>query len=342
MTAPADSQHDHAHDTAHDHEGQHDHVHGVVDPGLLSSQRGIWAVKWSLVGLFATALFQLGVVALTGSVALLADTIHNFGDALTAIPLWIAFQAGKRPPNRRYTYGYGRLEDLAGLTVVLMILITGVLAATESIRRFFDPQPVEYIGVVAAAALIGFLGNEAVALFRLRVGRQIGSAALIADGLHARADGLTSLAVLAGAIGVWLGFPLADPLAGLVISLAILRVLIESGRAVFTRLLDAVDPEIVDEIEEASAHTPGVEQVNDVRVRWLGHRLRAEVCITVGSQLSVGQGHGIANEVRHNLLHTLEYLSDAIVHVDPLEAPGSEHHTIQAHQHDDLAEHNHP
>ncbi len=197
----------HGHDHEHVEHHQHDHTHGATDPVTLSSQRGIWAVKWSFLWLMVTAVLQVVVVVLTGSVALLADTVHNFGDALTAVPLWVAFRLGSRKPTRRFTYGLGRVEDLAGVAIVLTILGSAVFAAYESIDRIFNPRDISNLWIVAVAAVVGFIGNEAVALFRIRVGKEIGSAALVADGYHARVDGLTSLAVLAGAIGVWLGFP---------------------------------------------------------------------------------------------------------------------------------------
>jgi len=319
----------------------HDHTHGALDPVLLSTEKGIWAIKWSLVALLVTAIFQLGVVWLSNSVALLADTIHNFGDAAVAVPLWIAFLFARMKPTKRFTYGYGRVEDLAGIVVVLAIVLSGCLIAYESLARFLNPHPVEHLGAVALAALAGFVGNEGVALFRLRVGNQIGSAALIAEGHHARTDGLTSLAVLFGAVGVWLGFPIADPLAGLLITAVIFRIGLESGKSVFTRLLDGVDPEVIDEVTHAAMHVPGVNEVTEVRVRWIGHRLLAEVNIAVPSDLSVEQGHAIANAVRHELLHHLPYLSNATIHVDPLNASGEEHHQISGHTHDELPIHSH-
>lgn len=329
----------------HDHEhssGAHGHTHGTVDATILTSERGIWAVKWSLVGLGVTAVFQLAVVVYTGSVALLADTIHNFGDAATAIPLWIAFSLARKAASRRFTYGYGRFEDIAGIAVVLTILASALVAGYQSIDRLLNPQPVEHIWVIAAAAVIGFIGNEIVALFRIRVGKEIDSAALIADGYHARADGLTSLGVLAGAVGVALGFPLADPLVGLLISAAILRIVWDSGKAVFTRVADGVDPEVVDEVRHALGHVPGVKAVEDVRLRWLGHRMRAEVSIAVESESTVIEGHEVASEARHRLLHALPYLSDATVHVDPLDRSGDEHHRITSHEHEGSVAHSHP
>lgn len=320
--------HNHA---AHDHTAHRGHTHGAVDPSLFASQRGIQVVQWSLVALLVTALLQVLVVLYSGSVALLADTLHNFGDGLTAIPLWAAFWLARVRPSRRFTYGLGRAEDLAGLLIVGMILASAIFAGAESLRRFSQPQEVRNVWAVAAAGLIGFLGNEGVALLRIRAGRQIGSAALTADGYHARADGLTSLAVLAGAIGVWLGYPWADPLAGLLITALILKVLWDSARPVFERLLDGVDPEVVDEIEHTARSVAGIRDVSGVRVRWLGHRMHAELNVAVQDDLSVAAGHALAREVHHQLLHHLEYLSTVTVHVDPAGLSGDEHHRLAGH-----------
>ena len=315
----------------------HKYTHGAVDPTLLTTQQGIWAIKLSFLGLLATALFQFVIFLLSGSVALLADTIHNLGDAATTIPLWIAFRLARWKPTKRFTYGYGRVEDLAGVTILLIILLSAVIAGYESIHRLSNPRTVEYLWAVIVASVIGFLGNEAVAIFRIKVGKEIGSAALIADGYHARIDGLTSLAVLFGAAGVWLGYPLADPIIGLVITAAILRILWESGKAVFTRLLDGVDPEVIEEIKHTVNRTQGVEDITQTRVRWLGHQLHAEVNIAVTPELSVEKGHEIAIEVEHQLLHSLRYLSNVTIHVDPANASGEEHHHSNEHEYDDLS-----
>jgi cation diffusion facilitator family transporter len=329
-----------AHDHQHGH-AEHGHTHGAVDPSIATSERGMWAVKWSFVGLFVTALLQVVVVVISSSVALLSDMIHNFGDALTAVPLWIAFALARLGASRRFTFGYGRVEDLAGVVVVLIILFSAVVAGYQAIERIIHPQPVGLLWAVAAAALVGFVGNEAVAIFRIRVGRQIGSAALIADGYHARTDGWTSLAVLLGAVGVWLGYPLADPIVGLLIVAAILVIVWQLGKTVFTRLLDGVEPEVIEEIRHAAQDVPGVEEAAEVRARWLGHRLRAEVNVAVDPELSVAEGHAIAREVNHRLLHELRYLDMAVVHVDPLQELGEEHHRVAFHSHDGLPPHSH-
>jgi len=322
-------------------DAHHGHSHGVVDPSIAATARGVWVLKWSFVGLMATALIQLVVVTLSGSIGLLADTIHNFSDAATAIPLGVAFVLARRAATRRFTYGLGRVEDFAGLMIVLLIAASAVVACYESIRRLLYPQPVEMLWVVMLASLVGFAGNEAVAIFRIRVGKQMGSAALIADGYHARVDGWTSLAVLVGAIGVWAGYPLADPIVGLLIAVAIFMIVWQSAGAVLRRALDGVESETLDEIGHAAGHVAQVEEVMDVRARWIGHRLHAEVSITVPGDLSVTDGHAIAKEVRHQLLHHLPHLGAVTVHVDPHGQGGDRHHRIDEHTHDGLPVHSH-
>ncbi len=319
----------------------HGHTHGLMDPSIATTTRGIWALKWSFAGLMVTALLQVFVVWLSGSVALLADTIHNFADAVTAIPLWIAFAFARLQPTRRFSYGYGRVEDLAGIAVVLTILFSAIVAGYEAIQRLFHPQPVGHLWAVVAASIIGFLGNEAVAIFRIRVGRQIGSAALVADGYHARVDGWTSLAVLLGAAGVWLGYPLADPIVGLVITAAILVIVWSAARAVLSRALDSVEPEVLEELRHTASHVAGVVEVGEVRARWIGHRLHAELNVAVDAGLTVSAAHEIAKEVRHQALHHLPHLGNVVVHVDPASQSGEVHHRIEAHSHDGLPVHSH-
>lgn len=290
-----------------------------VDDTLESTAAGIRTVKISLLVLGLTALIQIVIVVMSGSVALAADTIHNFADALTAVPLWIAFALGAKPATRRYTYGFGRVEDLAGSFVVAMITMSAIIAGYEAIARLIHPQQIEHVGWVALAWLVGFIGNEWVALYRIRVGHRIGSAALIADGLHARTDGFTSLAVLCSAGGVALGFPLADPIVGLLITAAILAVLRTAARDVFRRLLDGVDPAMVDAAEQALAARPGVQAVRSVRMRWIGHRLHADAELDVDPALDLAQAHRIAHDAEHELTHTVPKLTTALIHAYPAE-----------------------
>jgi len=339
-----DHLHDHDHSDEHHEHGEHDHSHdhsystnpviawlqhlftphthghqqAALDPNL-ATDRGMWALKVSLAVLLITAIFQVFIVAISGSVALLADTIHNFSDALTAIPLGLAFWLSRRARNRRYTYGYGRAEDLAGVVIVLMIAFSAGEAIYQSILKIINPQPIENLGWVAVAAVIGFLGNELIAVFRIRIGKEIGSAALVADGYHARTDGFTSLAVLAGAIGVWLGFPLLDPIVGLGIGAAILGIVWKSAREMWLRMMDAVEPEVYEEFRHTAYHVPGVMDVHSTAIRWLGHRLYGEMHITVDCQQTTLESHFITEEVRHNLFHKLPALVEVVVHTDPCE-----------------------
>jgi len=296
--------HEHHH---HHHNPLKPHSHDAadsIDDALESNAQGIRAVKISLVVLGVTAIAQLAIVLVSGSVALLADTVHNFSDALTAVPLWVAFALGRRAATRRHTYGFGRAEDLAGLFVVLMIALSAVIAAVESIRRLFEPQPLEHVGWVLAAGVVGFAGNEIVAIYRIRVGRRIGSAALVADGVHARADGFTSLAVVVGAVGVMLGFPLADPIVGLVISAAIVVLLIGTVKSIGARLMDAVEPAKVDAVEHALAETPGVLSASEVRLRWVGHRLEGSARVIVADS-SLSAAEVVAHAAEHAAEHAV-------------------------------------
>jgi cation diffusion facilitator family transporter len=340
----------HCHASGHDHGHEHGHQPGTglaarlrhllrphshepadqIDAVMEASADGMRTLWISLGVLGVTALVQAAVVAVSGSVALLGDTLHNAADALTALPLGVAFVAGRRPPTRRYTYGYGRAEDLAGIAIVLTIAASSALAAYAAVSRLMHPRHVSDLVAVAAAAVVGFAGNELVAGYRIRTGRRIGSAALVADGLHARTDGFTSLAVLAGAGGVALGWDWADPVAGLVITVAILAVLREAAREIYRRLMDAVDPALVDEAEQALRATAGVLDTGQVRMRWIGHQIRAECEVIVGRDITAVQAHQVAVAAEHALLHAIPRLAAALVHADPQADGGADPHQVLA------------
>ena len=330
--------HSHGHRASFGHRVRHaftPHSHDSadrVDHALETSRRGLRTLAWSFAALFATAVAQLVLVLVTGSVALLGDTIHNFADALTAVPLGIAFLLGRRAATRRYTYGLGRAEDLAGVVVVLVVAASAAIAGYESVLRLVDPRPVGHPCVVAVAGVIGFAGNELVARYRIRVGREIGSAALVADGVHARTDGFTSLAVVVGAAGVAFGFPMADPIVGLGITVAILFVLRDAAKEVFRRLLDAVDPASVELAERTATEVTGVLGVHDLRMRWIGHQLRAELAVTVAADLTVGEAHALAHDVEHWLVHTIPRLAAVVVHTEPATGADQAHASL-AHHH---------
>jgi len=345
-----DHEHDHGHEAEHEHEHDHDHGHGhqglwarvrhavgphshdhdrAVDPVLESSAEGLRALWISLAGLAATALAQAVVVALSGSVALLGDALHNGADALTAVPLGVAFLLSRRRPTRRYTYGYGRAEDLAGIVIVAVIVLSSAAAAYAAVTRLLHPHPVTHLAAVAAAAAVGFAGNELVARYRISTGRRIGSAALVADGLHARTDGFTSLAVLIGAGGVAIGWRWADPVVGLLITAAIAMVGWQAAREVGRRLMDSVDPALTEQAEATLLATPGVLAAGRVRLRWVGRTLRAECEISVDPASTVVQAHGIAVSAEHALIHAIPRLSAASVHADPLDT-STDHHAVLA------------
>jgi cation diffusion facilitator family transporter len=298
--------------------GGHDHL-TRADAASLATRDGVRATWISLAGLGATAAIQLVVVQISGSVALLADTIHNLTDALTAVPLLIAFRLARRPPSRRYPYGYHRAEDVAGLAIVVLIAVSAVLAALEAGRRLLDPQPIDAVGWVLVSGLVGVAGNEAVALYRIKVGRRIGSAALVADGLHARTDGLTSLGVVITAIFALAGVDRADAIVGLAITVAIGFTLVRAARSVLHRALDGTEESTIALLETVAASVPGVEHVTQARARWSGHRLLADVNIDVDPALTVTEGHDIALAVENALLHDVPMLAEVTVHVDPHE-----------------------
>jgi cation diffusion facilitator family transporter len=336
-----DHGHDHAHPHDHDHGHEHSHPTGVkgffyglfvphthdsadsIDDALEASTQGVRALKISLFILLGTTVLQFAIFLISGSVALLADTIHNFSDALTAVPLWIAFILGRRIATRRYTYGFGRAEDLAGLFIVAVVALSAVVAAWESINRLLYPQDLQNLWIVVIAGLIGFAGNEIVAIYRIRVGQKIGSAALVADGVHARLDGFTSLAVVLGAIGVMLGFPLADPIIGIIISAAIIVLLWGTIKSIGRRLMDGIEPDLVDRARHALEDTRGVISVPRVQLRWVGHRLQGAATIYV-ADAPLSDVEQILHAAEHSAEHALPNLDDLALRA--VTSPKAHHH----------------
>ncbi len=325
-------------DTGHDH--SHGHGHGApsrrlvaavrhlvtphshdtvdrVDSALEASRAGVRALWISLAVLGVTAAFQGIVVLGSGSVALLSDSLHNMADALTAVPIGIAFLLGRRPATRRFTYGFGRAEDVAGIVVVLVITGSAVLAGVESVRRLVEPTDLRQIGAVAVAGVVGFVGNEIAARLRIRIGRRIGSAALVADGLHARTDAVASAAVLLSAGGAALGWRWADPVIGLLITVAIGAVTVGAARQVLARLMDAVDPALVERATAALGTVAGVAGVDRVQLRWIGHALHAEVTLAVDGELSLAGAHQVAHAAEDELVSAMPRLAAATVHAHP-------------------------
>lgn len=302
-----------------------------IDPALERSTEGIRATKLALAVLVLTSGVQVAIALVSGSVALLADTIHNVADGLTSIPLWIAFAVGRRAQTRAYAYGFRRAEDLAGLFIVLVILLSAVFIGWESIDRLVNPQPLRHLAWVFLAGVVGVCGNEIAAHVRIRTGRRIGSAALVADGFHARADTMASVAVLVAAAATWLGYPVVDPVVGLIICGLILWILEQTAVQVFRRLMDGVDVALVDRIEVVSGAVPGVDSVDWARARWSGHRLHADLAIAVEPALTVLEGHSVAGRVEHELFHQLPQLEQVHVHVHPRTGPDDDIHATTRH-----------
>jgi cation diffusion facilitator family transporter len=332
--------HEHQSESQHDHEDHdehaHGHEHGKVDADLYGNRAGLRAVQISTAGMFLVAAIQFAIAWIGGSAGLFADALHNFGDVFTTIALWIAFVISNRAANQRYTYGYYRAEDLAGIFIVLVIIASAIASAVESIQKLTSGNIPTQIYLSMAAALIGVAGNELLAQYKISVGKRINSVSLIADGHHSRIDGLTSLAAFIGLIGVKLGFPKADPIAGIVITIVIVTVVFSTSRGVLQRLLDAVDPHVVPSIVTTATAVPGVEEVTDVRARWVGHTLHVVMNIEVDAELTLSKAHAIAEEVRHRLFHDIKGISEVVIHTDPSSASGDHHlemaHHIQAAQ----------
>ncbi len=289
----------------------------TADPAFNANAEGIRTVWRALAVLGAATVVQVVIVAASGSVALLADTAHNIGDTLNSIPLLAAFYLARRAATRRFTYGYGRAEDVAGILIVLSIGISAAIVLWESLQKLLNPQPMTNLGWVALAAVVGFIGNEAVALLQIRTGRKIGSAAMIADGLHARTDGLTSLAVLGAVGGTLIGLPILDPLIGLLIGVTIVFITRNAVLQVGARLMDAIDPALLHRMEHAIEDVAGVGRIVSLRARWVGHQIFAEMTITVDAARGIGESHAIAEAVRAALAKAVRHLGEVTIQIDP-------------------------
>jgi cation diffusion facilitator family transporter len=306
----------HEHADAHDG-AAHDHDHSVVDSEVATNRRALRAVKVSALALGVTALVQFAIVAVSGSVALLSDALHNIGDVAGTLTLLVAFTVARRPSSDAYPYGWRRAEDLGGLVIVLAIAVSAGLAGWESARALLGEHSVHNTGWAFAAAVAGILGNEGVARYKIRVGNEIDSPALIADGQHARTDGLASAGAAVGIAGAWIGLPVLDPIAGLAITGAIVWVLFDVGRPVLRRLLDAVEPDLIVGLSGAAAAVDGVDGVHDVRARRAGRAVLVQLHIDLPPDLPLREAHATAERVRHGIMHFDPQVAAVDVHVDP-------------------------
>lgn len=321
---------------------RHAHSHSHADHITSNTKEGLRVVAIATAGMFVVAAIELGVFALSNSAGLLSDALHNLGDVLTTAALWVAFILARRPPTNRFTYGFHRAEDLAGAFIALVITISAAAAAFASYQRLVTRAQPTQIGLGIVAALIGFAGNEILAQYKIRMGRRLNSTPLIADGQHSRADGITSLAAAAGLVLVALGVPVADPIAGLLISVAILYILIDVGRDVLDRLMDAVDPDVVARVYREALAVPGVAQVTDVRARWAGRRLFVALTLGADGAISLTDAHAVAERVRQEVLSHVRGAAMVDIHVDPVGLPeGVDPHAWTHVDHDDHDDHPH-
>lgn len=323
---------DHSHDDDHHHNNNilvtiamalhlpgfthnHSHTELAADSAILDNQLAIRTVWIALIALTITTVLQVVIYAASGSVALLADTVHNLGDALNSIPLLVAFYFARRMANRRYTYGFGRLEDIAGIFIVISIGFSAGYILIESFQKLLNPQPLQNLEWLALAAVIGFVGNELVAMMQIRVGRQIGSDAMIADGQHARIDGLTSLAVLIAVLGTVVGLPILDPIVGIVIAFAIVGITWNAIKTVWYRLMDAVDPHLVEHVEAHTREVAGVLDIQTLRLRWVGHRMYGVMTIQIAADTSLERSQQIVHDIQHESGHVIPQMDEMTIQV---------------------------
>lgn len=307
--AEVGSEHVHEH-----HAHVHDHSLAAVSAGTDGALR---VVVLSSVLLAAVAAAELTAAVVSNSAAVLADGLHNLGDVSTTVALAIAFILSRRAPNRRFPYGYHRVEDLAGLVVLALIVGSAVASGVTSVEHLIHRQQLSSAWLALGVAASGFLGNEIAGQYKVRAGTRLRSLVLIADGRHSRTDGLASLGAVVGVAGAMLGVPILDPVAGLVITLIIAVVAWETGKGLTGRLLDEADASLVATIEEVASATDGVVAVTDTRARWMGRRVLAEVTLEVAPETTIALAHALGEEVRHRLYHRIDPLTDVIVHLDP-------------------------
>ncbi|MHB8512149.1 MAG: cation diffusion facilitator family transporter [Actinomycetota bacterium] len=302
------------------------HAHPSALTGAEGTKTGLRAIRLASVALGASAALRLTIAIISGSVALLASGLDDLGDVLTTIALSLAFVASRRAADERYTFGYQRAEDLGGVLVVIVIWVSAGIATFEGIDKLIHHRGVGHIPLALAAASIGLLGNGFAAFYKIRVGRKIGSEPLVADGKHAMTDGLAAIAAIIGLIGARSGASWADPVAGLAVAVAIGWVAFQATRQVLTRLLDAVDPSIVNRISEVALHTDGVMGLGRVQARWAGRSLYITMTVAVDGHLPVDDAHEIAEHLHHEVLHRIPEVAQVDIHVDPWSAHGSRAH----------------
>ena len=275
------------------------------------------AIVVSSAGLLLTSSFELAITVLSGSVALLSDAIHNLGDVFTTVGVYIGFRLSRRSGTTRYPYGFGRAEDLAGIVILLAIWSSAVLAGWQSYEKLVSGRGTSHLALGMVAAVIGIIGNQLVARYKLRVGREIKSAPLLVDARHSWLDTIASAGALAGLIGVAAGLRIADPLAGFAITLLIIHIGVDATRDVARRLMDENDEAVAEAIAHVASHVRGVVRVDDVRARWLGREVEARVRVGLPVETSFTDAHEVAHRVRDAVRRDVPDLRDVVVEPVP-------------------------
>ena len=288
-----------------------------------SRTKAMRAILISSGGLTLTSLLELIIALVSGSVALLADALHNLGDVFTTVGIYFGFRMSRRAASSRYPYGYGRAEDLAGVVVVAAIWVSAGIAFFQSYEKLISGRPTTELGFGMAAAVIGIVGNQIVARYKSRVGRQINSAPLIVDAKHSLLDSAASAGALVGLIGVALGVPQADPIAGFAIGLLIVHIGLDATKEVAERLMDANDEEVVTSVERAAAAVVGVERVHDVRARWLGREVEIRLAIELAPDLSLREANAISDQVERGVRAVVQDICDLAVFANCHELAGA-------------------
>jgi cation diffusion facilitator family transporter len=279
-------------------------------------QKAMRAIVVSSLGLLVTSGLELLAVFFSGSVALLSDALHNLGDVFTTVGVYVGFRFSRRRPTAKFPYGYGRAEDVAGLVVVAAIWASAGLAAVESYDKLVSARGTSHLGVGMIAAVIGVVGNQWVARYKLKVGREIKSAPLIVDARHSWLDAVSSAGALLGLVGVAGGFRQADPIAGFAISLFIVRIGLEATRDVVVRLMDAQDEELADAARAAAREVVGPGGVGDVRVRWLGRQVEVRLVVRLPGNLALADVGRTTRTLTATVQHRVPDVREVFVTID--------------------------
>ncbi|MBI2773218.1 MAG: cation transporter [Chloroflexi bacterium] len=299
--------------SAHSPERTEQRASGGASRDEVNRAKAMRANLISSGGLTLTSLFELAIALVSGSVALLVDALHNLADSYTTVAIYFGFRMSRRAATSRYPYGFGRAEDVAGVVIVVAIWSSAALAFYQTYEKFVSGSPTTHLTLGMVAAVIGIAGNQIAGRYKIRVGREIKSVPLIVDGKHSLLDAVSSAGALVGLVGVGLGFPQADPIAGVAIGLLIVHIGIDATKEVAARLMDANDEELARAAATIASTVPGVTGVNDVRARWLGREVELRVGLQLAPEMSLRGADQVSEQVRQGLREQIADVRDIVV-----------------------------